>query len=359
MEKKTLITKLQNDPRIKLLISRPVLIGLTVLVLAWLVTSNESAKINPEPEELFLPELSKELDSVTDINITANGKETHITKKYDNWVLHNGSGYPINIGLLRTMVHGLANLKIIEAKTNNPKDHKIFGLEGNGEGDIATTRLVLGVAPEKRIVADVLVGSLRRGAHGFDESAVYVRKYGDNQVWLVAGDLEIISGEDRWLDKEILNISHDQVQSVVIDYTGKNRVEITREKSKDGGPGVLNLANLPKGKTIKDLSKLYQIAAALQNLKFEAVKPIKEIDFPKKRRLDVTYQTTTGQTIALKLITKNKKKWLNVSITAGPSASEEVQAQTKALNQKLAAWAYQIPEFKAKVLTTKLKDLVK
>ncbi|MGH7060058.1 MAG: hypothetical protein ACREFH_06720, partial [Stellaceae bacterium] len=95
-------------------------------------------------------------------------------------------------------------------------------------------------------------------------------------------------------------------------------------------------------------------AQALETLDLTDVVPAAKLPVPKKGVTTASYTTFDGLTIGLKLFAADKKDWVAVSATgAGKEAAE-----AKKIEARVSPWRYQVPEFKAQMLETKLADLV-
>jgi hypothetical protein len=95
-------------------------------------------------------------------------------------------------------------------------------------------------------------------------------------------------------------------------------------------------------------------AAALAGLDLDDVKPAADLPVPQSGVASASFTNFDGLTVTLRLFVHDNADW--VAIEASGSGAAEPDSQ--AINAKLAAWSYAIPAGRAKLLRTKIGDLV-
>ena len=112
-----------------------------------------------------------------------------------HWTLAEKGGYPVEQKQMRDLVLALANLQLLEAKTDDRqaaqapgagRARRRAGCEVARAWNCSTTRPARG--SRLRWSASPSPASMAAGVAG-----VYVRRVGDNQAWLAAGELDLPS----------------------------------------------------------------------------------------------------------------------------------------------------------------------
>lgn len=331
-----------------------------VIIGAWIAVSYKSAEVAQQGKQLLFPEFAGAIENITDINITTpNGEFDLLQDASGLWMVKQYMGYPVDMKRLRNLVYGIAELEIIEKKTAKAENHIKLGIQDPTVKGAKSTRVVFGNGKDKRVELDVVLGDLRKAAYDKNTDGFYIRKFNEDQVWLVKGYMGLDHDFKNWVDRTILAIPRERIASVDIKYSGKNRLQLKRISEEEKAP--FELMDVPEGKDVKKEGLIEGTAAALAGLQFNAFKVLDEKDFPKKRRLDVQYQTTDGLILDFELITKTekkqKKKWMRLKASTNEDAKKEVKEEAKRLNLYHAKWAYEIGDFYAKPLMLKKSEL--
>src|SRR5882672_5139173 len=113
-----------------------------------------------------------------------------IARKGGGWALAEKDDYPVAADKLRQLVAGLADLRLLEAKTDQPDRYARLDVEDIAAKDAKSKQVMLAGAGGKPL-ATLIVGKQNftsdlNGLHG-----VYVRKPGTAQAWLAQGAVEL------------------------------------------------------------------------------------------------------------------------------------------------------------------------
>ena len=94
------------------------------------------SQYDPQPPAsgggLLLPGLGEDLDQVTRVTVTGAGNEPIATLQRDEdggWTIAEKAGYPADVAKVRETLIGLAEARIVEAKTANPEFYDRLGVE--------------------------------------------------------------------------------------------------------------------------------------------------------------------------------------------------------------------------------------
>ena len=93
---------------------------------------------------------------------------------------------------------------------------------------------------------------------------------------------------------------------------------------------------------------------ALETLDLDDVEPAAKLPVPDKGVTIGSYTTFDGLTVTVKLFQHDNKNWVAVAATGAGKAADEA----KKIDGKVSGWVYAIPSYKAKMIETKLADLL-
>ena len=165
--------------------------------------------------------------------------------------------YPVQEAKLRGLLTGLTELRLAEPRTTDPAQFGRLGVDDpNGAASTADLLRVLDGAG-KPILA-VIVGHRRVRSQANVPDEVYVRRPDDNQSWLAEGSLQADADPALWLDRDVMNIGHDRIASVVV---GDEALVFGRA---DGKFALTEPADHPKLEDYKvdDVARALEIADA-------------------------------------------------------------------------------------------------
>ena len=221
-----------------------------------------------------------------------------IAKHGDAWGLVDRGGYPVQETKLRGMLTALTELRLVEPRTTDPAQFSRLGLEDPNGKDATSNLLRVLDASGKPIVA-VIVGHRRVRTQGNVPEEVYVRRPDDNQTWLAEGSLQVDADPQLWLDRDIMNIDHARIASVVV-----TRGDTPLEFARDGQKLVLKSpADHPK----LDDYKLDDVDRALELLTFEDVQTDKDKVGDKIGQ--TVYTTSDGLAVTATVFKGDKDIW--------------------------------------------------
>jgi Domain of unknown function (DUF4340) len=299
---------------------------------------------------LMFPGLAPKLADATRIEITHQGSTMTLARKGDKpeapWGLVQRGMYPVQSSKLRGMLTALTELRLVEPRTSDPALYGRLGL-ADATGKDSSAVLLRVLDRDGKAIAELLVGHRRVRTAGNVPDQVFVRRQGDARTWLAEGSLEVDADPQLWLDRDMMNIDHARVTSIVVHRDGAEL-----DFAKQNGKLTLRApANPPK---LEDY-KLDDLARGLELLSFEDVLPDKDATAPKVGEQIGTSEFTTddGLKIGVTLFKGEKDIWARFSATgSGKSADEAAK-----LGTKLAGWTYQLGSWKEAALVPNLDAL--
>lgn len=251
-----------------------------VLIGAALWMSGQQERTSAPMERLF-PGLLEAVNDVSEFRISARDGTSTILRRGDIWGVKEKHHYPADLGKVREVLIGLAELQILEAKTAKPERYEKLGLQDIDVEGSGSTEVVLKDA-EGQSVAEVIVGhslpsSGRPGARGLPlQWEIYARKPGNPQTWLTLGNFPVDHNPDRWIDKDFLDIEPARVRRVSIVHPDGTRLTVEKEK-----PGDLDyhVADLPEGRVVQSQFTVNNIVSTIASLSLDDVHPESDIAF--------------------------------------------------------------------------------
>lgn len=312
-----------------------------------------------QSNQLLFPQLLPILKEVNEIQIKTKETEVSLVKNGEQWGVKEKAHYPAMFNKVADVLNGLASLQMVEAKTDKAELYSKLDVEDVSVDGSKSVQVVLKKANE--IVADLIIGKARPSKGDTSRSELYVRKANEKQSWVALGNLNVDRQLNEWLDKQITNIEENRLREVVSNQA--TPIRIFKEKAEDK---TYQLANLPDKATVEQMN-VKSIAQFLDHLAFDdvvAAQDFSGVETP----LTAVFTTFDGLEITLSLQTKESKYYAKLAAVAKPDlitgenreqAIETLQKEVEQLNQRLSAWIYVIPEYKARALLQKPDALFK
>ncbi len=292
--------------------------------------------------KLMFPGLAPKLADVERIEISHQGKQTVIEKRADGgWGVASMHDYPVQEVKLRGMLTALTELRLTEPRTRDPTEFSRLGVD-DPNGAKSSADLLRLVDSAGRPILALIVGHRRVRSQANVPEEVYVRRPDENQSWLAEGSLQVDADASLWLDRNVMNIAHDRIESVTV---GDQALVFGRQN----GKFVLTVpAEHPK---LEDY-KVDDVARALELLTFEAVKA--DADAPGVEAGHAVFTTRDGLAITVMVLHADKDVWARFAFAG---SSDKGKAEAAKLNGRVAGWTYQIGSWKEKSLVPTLDDL--
>ncbi|MGH7060389.1 MAG: DUF4340 domain-containing protein [Stellaceae bacterium] len=325
------------------------LVGATILLVAAaayaLATGDRAITAAPDAQRVF-PQLAAHLGDLAWMRISHGATKADFNLIGGRWTVVEKGNYPAAPGKVRRLLLGLAELTLVEPKTTRPE---LFGRLDLDDPSNGKSTLVALQDRTGKAVAELIVGKMRHDRLGGGNDAVYLRKPREDQTWLARGSLDLPPAMVDWLDRRIIDLPAARIDSVSLTAFDGAVLALRR----DPADGKFVVADPPEGAKFKDAA-VAAPAAALAGLDLDDVKPAAALHPPSTGSAMAAFIASDGLAVTLRLFTSGEADWVTLSAT-GSGAAEKAAA---ALNAKLSHWAYRIPAERAKLLRTKLGDLV-
>jgi hypothetical protein len=300
-----------------------------------------------EPDARALPGLANKLGQVASVDVQGNGLNLTFVRDGDNWLVAQKGDYPAAAGKVRRIVLALADMTLVEPKTRKPDLYPRLEVEdpGNGKSTLVSVK-----DKAAAVLAKLIVGKERYDRLGAGNDGVYVRTPGDPQSWLARGSLDFSDDMANWLDRRIVDIPDNRVARVSLTQADGTTLVLSRTAP----TGKFAVVGAPTSAKYKDETALGEPAMALETLDLDDVQPAAKLPVPDKGTTAASYTTFDGLTVTLKLFQHDHKNWIAVAATGSGKAA----AEAGKIDGRVRHWVYAIPSYKAKMIETKLADLI-
>lgn len=299
------------------------------------------------------PGLGDRLQQAARIELARGETRFALLREGDGWVLPDKGNYPARADLVRQTLAGLAELEVVEAKTAKPDLLGRLNLTDVSAPDSQSTLITVKDAGGAAL-ASLLVGKVRYGAGtgGNEGGMIYVRKPGDNQSWLVGGQLDLRTDPVDWAERTLADLASDKIRTITLtDNDGK----VLALGKPDPEKSDFALRDLPDGREVKSQFEVNGLAGALEGLTFEDVMPASTLPLP-AQAAKAEYSTADGVVVTITLIPRDAEIWAQIAATG---TGEEAEKQAKAIQDRVKGWVYRLPDWKRQKMQAKLEELLK
>ena len=334
---------MQSRSLILLASATVVLVAIAIIVLA----SGDRGVSRAVPGQPAFPAFAAKLGDVASVSVSRNGATMTLIRDGDSWLVAEKGNYPANAAKISQIVRAMADLTLVEPKTQMPDLYPRLEVEDPGNGKSA---LVAVKDKSGGDLAEAIVGKRRYDRLGAGNDGVYLRRTNEAQTWLARGTLDPSGDPASWLDRQIIDISEKKIAKVTLTQPDGTKLVISRA-APDASFAV---EDAPADAKFKSETTTSGPATALETLDLDDVKPAGELPVPDKDVVTASFTTFDGLTLDLRLIERDKTNWIAIS-AAGSGPAE---AEAKKIEDKVSHWAYALPAYKANLLKTKLADLI-
>ena len=241
----------------------------TMLILLVFAPDEESSD-RPAVDTLLLPEISKQINEVSRVEIVTAGNNSIATLFKDNstWRLEQMGSYRANWQQLRTLLAALAQARIIESKTDKPEYYDRLGVEDVLSVDAGGVLVKLSIENK---TTGIVIGHQAQGVKGR-----YVRLQNTAASALVDQDIEVSTRPLDWLDTTIVDVSASEVAEVELIHGSGERVLVTRISADQTD---FDLVGLPSDREIRNSWTVNSLGSVFSMLKLETVRQQGKLDW--------------------------------------------------------------------------------
>lgn len=334
---------MQSRSLVLLASATAVLVAIAIVVLS----SGDRGVSRVAPGQPAFPMLAATLGDVASVTVSRDGTTMTLIRDGDSWLVAEKGNYRANAAKISQIVRAMADLTLVEPKTQNPDLYPRLEVEDPGNGKSA---LVAVKDKSGGDLAQAIVGKRRYDRLGAGNDGVYLRKPGEAQTWLARGTLDPSGDPASWLDRQVIDIPEKKIAKVTLIQPDGGKLVISRSAPE----AKFAVEDAPADAKFKSESATSGPATALETLDLDDVKPAGELKVPDKDVATASFTTFDGLTVDLRLVERDKSNWIAISATgSGPA-----EAEAEKIEDKVSHWSYAIPAYKANLLKTKLADLI-
>ena len=299
------------------------------------------------PGERALPNLAPNLGALAWVRLNRGAMKANFAEIGGHWVVVEKGNYPADEARMRRLLLGLADLTLIEPRTQLPELFPRLDLDDPSNGK--ATQVVI-QDRTGQTVGQLIIGKARPDRLGMGNDGLYVRRVGEERAWLARGAIDVSGAMVSWLNPHIVDLSAGRIATMILVGDEQGVLVIGRHAATD----KFAIDNAPGGAKFKGDAAIAAPAAALEGLDLVDVKPAADQPVPDSGVSTATFSTLDGLTIRLKLFESDKQDWVVIEA----SGTGDAAAEGKTINDRVGRWAYAIPAAKAKLLRTNMADLV-
>ena len=353
-----------------------VLITLAVAIAAVYISHSRAPETEVGTPPLF-PALAGQVNDVVQVEVKSRLNNVTLMKDGDGWVIASRDKYPASFEQVKGAILDLSDMKIIEAKTSKPELYSRLDVQDVDADKSSSTQVTLKDKTGK-VLASLIIGKVREGHPSPLGALRYVRRTGEAQSYLVAGDLNVNADPLSWTSREIADISGSRIRSVRLEQPGQPPVEIDRDKPSDMN---FTLKDMPDGFQPKSTAILTSLSTILEQLHFDDVRAKTALKWPDDADV-ATLRGFDGLVATIRTAAIDGRQYSTLAFSFDPAGVEKaapgdkanaadqgddkdkkdeakpVPEEVKALNAKLGNWAYVLPDFKLKMLTSSKDSLL-
>jgi hypothetical protein len=293
--------------------------------------------------DLLLPGLLNRLNDVQKVVLADTGGSLTLYRRGDSWQLGSESGaadFPVNAGMLREQLFNLARLEVVEAKTTNPKLYERLHVEPlTARGSKAREVQLLDGAGKP--IAALLMGKTEQTRNGQLSRQFYVRPAGKAQAWLVRGTAQWPMEARAWFDRDLLHVEPSRWKTLQLNEAAP----LSRTSPyASSNAAALQLFSAVQWQDIRPRSEVAAapMAAKVTGSTFDGMEltlTLHRYDGGLWAVLTPSWRVAPHpETFALQ-----QKSEKNSARATGLLTPDAVRADVAELQQRSAAWAFQLP----------------
>lgn len=365
----------------KQIVSLAIVTMVAVAAAIYTVEKRNGDTSSSQTAEQLLPDLGSKVNTIDEITVQSHDESVTVKKGADGtWVVASKYDYPADFETVKKTIVGLTDMTVVEPKTADPKLFPELGLADVAAEDSKAKLIAL--RSGGKAVASLLFGE-RKYVPGIGGARGYVRKADGGRAWLVDNAADVQTDVKRWMAEDTVTVARDRIKDVTLDGPDRRALTVYRDAKDEKD---FKIRNMPKGAKLSYEGAPDSIAGALANVSFDDVKPVGDVDFAGADT--ARFRTFGGLEVTVRLVKLDKDSWAKFEAVALPGASvpakaetpasdaasdkdasaaqdgqekaktPDVPAEAKAINARVAGWAYKLPDYRAENFTKRLDDLL-
>ena len=323
-----------------------ILLVLCCVLFAALFLNNDKNRYETDySDTFFLPDLKNQLTDVAKIQIESVAESVVLENKNNSWVVSSKHDYPADTNLIRQLIYGIADLKIIEAKTNDETLLAKIGLTLDSEESVRIWLTDKG----GQTISDLLFGKSQVPISNQGQDW-FARHFKENQSWQLNGEFELNKNAYQWLNKTVLALKTDEIQEVVLHANSDDSLLISNVE----GTQSFELQGITDSEKVEAF-KLDEIIESASAIQLDDVR-VKSTQASNTEKESIQIKTKSGLSVDIRIVDTDQG-WISLKATS-KSDDKTVQDQSQALNHNWSSWEFQIPGYKLDSLLQTKPDLL-
>lgn len=274
----------------------------------------------------------------------------------DRWTVDEKGGFPATETVVRELLFSFTELKLVEAKTRDPKRFKKLNLSDTDKAASKASRVILEDTGGK-VLLDALFGKRVPSISG-GKPSIYLRRSGEDQTWLATGEIEIRADVAQWLPTDLVSILRERIERTTLRAPGGEALDLVYNDTHKR----FDIVDLPEDQEVSSRYRLLQVAILPERLGFRDVRPAKGL--VKDPNLGgAVWRTRDGMTVTLDLAldpeaNKDKKRvWAQITVDVAADAKEKVAREAADITERTEGWAYWLGEQSMQKIWAKRSEL--
>ena len=302
-----------------------------------------------EPRLSLVPMERLNAKQIDRLEVTAGGdRKVAALSHTDSGWQDEITGYSADAKLAARTIAMLTSPQFVEIKTTRPEHYERIGVENIGHQKARGLEVTLSESAQG-LSQSIVFGD-------FSNNGQYVRLSDETQAWLVGTGVDLPIDNIEWLDRELLNISAEELLSIRILHADTSEILLRRDP--------LNPSNFKMtGVNIDTAAKHNgnRIAGILSGLNMESVSPQSSATLPDTPAVVAEFHTHSG--IVIYAHAWQSKEGVLFTFDADCVPMEEgnntlAQAESARIAEKLNGWVYTLPPFKTAQFLSRPADLL-
>ncbi len=350
-----------------------ILAGITAVAAigAIVVLAQESVPITAVGDrEPAFPKLVERINDVGAIEITTNEHRFTVTGEGDAWGIEEKNGYTVKRETVRNFILEIANLRLVEGKTELEDRYHFLDVE-TPEGQDSDARGIRILAKDGEELAAGYIGRRKFFLYVDGRGGTYLRREGEKRSWLAEGEVNFGRTPPNWMDRTVLDLDPKNVRQYVI--THPDGATVTGHRATPGEK--MDIDEVPADREYRTDNEADRLAWVVEKFDFADVEPApyQNFDTFDGERHITEYAFFNGLVLKFEVITLPKPedasrfdeppRWARVSATVAADAPEDQRAeatqQALEINQMTEGWEYELEELDGLRTTKPVEDLLK
>lgn len=314
----------------------------------------------------LLPDLAAQSALLSRIDMTSAGSTVTLLRDgAGGWHLGDLAGFPAEKAKVAQLVGELADLRLVETRTDNAQRLARLGLTPPGEAGSAATEIKLTTA-QGAVQGDVVLGKRPSAAPGSADSGsapaglpggLYVRYAPETQAYLAAGSVTLRPAAEDWYDAGLVDVAEGDVLRVDYAPPGAKPFALLRP---DPTQMDFDVEGIPADR--QTVGAVARSSATLLNALTMTV-PVRAdtLDWSKPFRTAVTIKGGHKLTVESVRPRDTEPAWFRFTVALGPAGEpgkpDPTRSALEALAKKADGWAFHLPDYRAAPLRRNWDDV--